>query len=260
MKEPSMLKTSRSQFSREDSGPQISSYVSTALAAGVSLMALAQSAQSEVIVTKKTISISPFSSVLLDLNKDGIADFKLSFTGSNYGHTVSNYINVVPLTGGEVVGSAAGKFGPYASALVRGANVGASAHFVGGMNGKVMLEHFLGIESGSLLSYTYGKWDNLGPNRFLGVKFPIHGQMHYGWIRITVNVAKVDGVSGTITAYAYETIPNKKITVGSSTDTTSDTATKAAVDAKPSLGMLALGAPGLDIWRRTERVTIWAST
>lgn len=247
-----MLKTSRSQASREDSCHQISTYVNTALATGVSLLALAHPAQSEVVMTKKTISISPFAPVMLDLNKDGVADFKLSFVGSNYGHTVSNYINAVPLAGGEIVGSAAGKFGPYASALARGANVGPSAHFVQAKNGKVTLEHFLGIESGSLLSYTYGKWDNLGPDRFLGVKFPIHGEMHYGWIRVTVNVAKVNGVSGTVTAYAYETVPNKKITVGSSTGTASSPATKAAVKEKASLGLLALGAEGLDIWRLSE--------
>jgi hypothetical protein len=219
----------------------------------VSLLALAQPARSEVVVTKKTIPISPFAPVMLDLNKDGIPDFKLSFSGSNYGHSVLNSIHVAALTGGQVVGTAAGPYGPYASALVRGANIGPSAHFVSGKNDKVLLARFHGVESGGLSSSTQGRWDNLGPDRFLGVKFAIHGETHYGWIRVTLNVAKVNGVSGTITAYAYETVGNKKIKVGVSTETTSASRTRNSdTEIGASLGMLALGAPGLEIWRRAE--------
>jgi hypothetical protein len=31
-----------------------------------------------------------------------------------------------------------------------------------------------------------GPWGGNHPNRFLGVKFLIHGKTHYGWIRVTV--------------------------------------------------------------------------
>jgi hypothetical protein len=63
--------------------------------------------------------------------------------------------------------------------------------------------------------------------------------------------------SATVTGYAYETIPGKAIVAG---------ATKGPDDAEPTaalsshtpepvtLGALALGAPGLSIWRRTESV------
>ena len=188
---------------------------------------------------------------MIDLNKDGIADFKFSFYGMNYDHSVINSIHVDPLTGGQVVGTAAGQHGPYASALVRGANIGPSAHFVSGKNHKVLLERFYGFESGILSSSSQGKWNNLGPDRFVGVKFTIHGATHYGWVRVTLKVIPVDGVSGTVTAYAYETVPNKKIVVGISKDAavTSPT-TSVHPGAGAALGMLASGADGLDIWRR----------
>jgi hypothetical protein len=64
-------------------------------------------------------------------------------------------------------------------------------------------------------------------------------------------------MTGTITGYAYETIPNKPILAG--------TAGKTSVEAQvednvhnpggPSLGMLALGAEGLALWRRDENLS-----
>jgi hypothetical protein len=51
----------------------------------------------------------------------------------------------------------------------------------------------------------------------LGLKFVIHGKIHYGWARVSVTLAhqrQYDDVSGTLTGYAYETIPNKPIIAG----------------------------------------------
>ena len=109
------------------------------------------------------------------------------------------------------------------------------------------------LNPAGLSSSTQGKWDNLGPDRFLGVKFAIHGETHYGWIRVTLNVAKVNGVSGTITAYAYETVANKKIKAGCfDRNDHLEQQEEAGTDISASLGMLALGTPGLEIWRRAE--------
>jgi hypothetical protein len=51
----------------------------------------------------------------------------------------------------------------------------------------------------------------------LGLKFVIHGKVHYGWARFSVTLGhhrQYDDVSGTLTGYAYETIPNKPIIAG----------------------------------------------
>jgi hypothetical protein len=54
-------------------------------------------------------------------------------------------------------------------------------------------------------------------------------------------------ISGTITAYAYETVANKPITIGSTTEMADEPQAP-----NPSLGMLAMGADGLTLWRREE--------
>ena len=54
-------------------------------------------------------------------------------------------------------------------------------------------------------------------NRYLGLKFVIDGKVHYGWARLNVTLGhhrQYGDVSGTLTGYAYETIPNKAITTG----------------------------------------------
>jgi hypothetical protein len=74
---------------------------------------------------------------------------------------------------------------------------------------------------------------------------------------MSVSVTDGKGILALLTGYAYETIPGKTIIAG---------ATKGPDDAEPAtslntstpepatLGVLALGAPGLSIWRREESV------
>jgi hypothetical protein len=110
----------------------------------------------------------------------------------------------------------------------------------------------------------------LGPfantvNRFLGLKFKLNGQVHYGWARFSkVTASACNGgvaISATLTGYAYETIPNKSIIAGHTKgpdDTTIEEphASLTAPSPQPAtLGTLALGAPGLSIWRREELVS-----
>ena len=102
---------------------------------------------------------------------------------------------------------------------------------------------------------TCGPWarqSNL--QAYLGLKFTIKGKIHFGWARVKVDTLQRP-FSVILTGYAYETIPGKTIIAG---------ATKGPDDAEPTaalsrhspepatLGALALGAPGLPIWRRKE--------
>lgn len=103
-------------------------------------------------------------------------------------------------------------------------------------------------------SYRYGAWRNV--TRYLGLKFLIKGKIHFGWARVKVNRNDLPPyVRAVVTGYAYETIPGKAIIAG---------ATKVPDDAEPTAafsshtlepatpGTLALGAPGLSIWRSKE--------
>jgi hypothetical protein len=120
----------------------------------------------------------------------------------------------------------------------------------------------------------YGKWLGNNPERFLGVRFLIDGIIHYGWVRLTITSGPDKSVAGTITGYAYETIAGKTIKAGAVSDgsETDDSQaeggqaendqavanhadnTQAPVQhfSGPTLGMLALGAHGLPLWRHAE--------
>jgi hypothetical protein len=104
----------------------------------------------------------------------------------------------------------------------------------------------------------YGSWINV-KNRYLGVKFKIKGQTHYGWARLSVQYQPPSQITATLTGYAYETIPGKAIIAGATKGPDDGAqpvpATHTSSTPEPAtLGMLALGAPGLSIWRREEPV------
>jgi hypothetical protein len=109
-------------------------------------------------------------------------------------------------------------------------------------------------------SYHYaGLWLN-AQHRYLGLKFMIQGQVHFGWARLNVSVTH-DFFTATLTGYAYETIPNKPIITGdilgeaqTQDEISMEQPTVTAPTPEPmDLGFLALGSRGLSIWRREER-------
>jgi hypothetical protein len=229
---------------------EVESYASVALAAGVTLLALAVPAKGEVVVTKKTISIPPSTEglpVSIDLNHDGVKDVSFSLYSFAY-HSFDQTLRITPLEGGAVVGAANSRDRSYASALMRGARVGASAHF--SSKNSAVIERAHGFDASSKYSrHLYGNWGGNPVNRYLGVKFLIGGKTHFGWVRLTVTT-EPRGLSATITAYAYETIANKKISVGIGGPTATTMQLQQFEQPRHSLGMLALGADGLSIWRR----------
>ena len=108
-----------------------------------------------------------------------------------------------------------------------------------------------------------GPWNNV-KNRYLGLKFSIKGETHFGWARLTVTCTTMFGnhtVTGVLTGYAYETIPNKAIITGKTKGPESRDEEEGAVLTVPTpegvtLGTLAVGAPGLSIWRRKETLSL----
>jgi hypothetical protein len=87
----------------------------------------------------------------------------------------------------------------------------------------------------------------------------IRGQVYYGWAPIERDLQerRIQQLSDRL---RYETIPNKAITTGKTKGTEeegaeqlSPTSLAAPIREPANLGLLALGSPGLSIWRREER-------
>ncbi len=224
----------------------LAGYVAAAGAAGVGVLALAQPAAAKVVYTAVSVTISPHSAVPLDLNHDGISDFIIS--NWFYGH--ASHLSIVDhVPGNQVFGKNGVNDGP-AAALFFGVPIGPKGAFQD--NGSMAQQaSFSGISSGG-----DGPWANV-TNRYLGLKFSINGETHFGWARLTVNAK--GGIFATLTGYAYETVPNKAIDAGEKSGPVVAEAANHPQEIAPAnqlatLGVLARGADGLAVWRRDVEV------
>jgi hypothetical protein len=225
---------------------QLHLYALAASAAGVGMLASARSAEAKVVYTKTRQVIGRNGTCNLDLNHDGTVDFIIHEWG-NYGpHS---------LLAKEAVGNAVQGSG-YAAALKPAARIGPSQRFIkSGFNGEKMVAVWYNTQSGT--TYINGPWVNV-KNRYLGLKFQIHGKTHYGWARLSVRVQggeHAKTITATLTGYAYETIPKKRLRAGQTegvadAPAVSVTTWAPGIQQTASLGALALGANGVPIWRR----------
>lgn len=223
---------------------QVTMYALAASAAGVGVLALAQSAEAKIVYTKTHVVIGTNHIYELDLNHDGIADFKID-NHSFFTDTIVATLSAFPAQANNaVVGKQPGVGSPYyAYALLPGARIGPKQPFSGA---------WMAWSDGANRA---GQWANVR-GRYLGLKFLIKGKIHYGWARLNVTVGQ-SKISATLTGYAYETIPNKPIiagrTKGPEDGNEGPEAALSAPAPKPaSLALLALGSPALSIWRRRE--------
>lgn len=237
---------------------RVGQYSIAAAVAGVGMLALMQPAAGEVVVTKKTIHIplatdGMLQPVKISMANNGINNFVFSmYTAGTYRHL---------LIGGSALSDqllAVGGFDVYAAAVRRGARIGPS-------NPTSPFFYYFGIgeisNSFSNSKFFRGSWGGNHRNRYLGVRFPINGQTHYGWIRLTVTTnpkPHAPFMSATITGYAYETLPNKAILAGTAESPSASPSAEAQLpktlrnQVGPSLGMLASGSEALPLWRREE--------
>jgi hypothetical protein len=229
-------------------------YALAASAAGVGVLALAQPAEAKIIYTKTHHIIGDHSQYLLALTNK-TPDFVIRNTRCPYANTgcTDNYFASLTAAGLSRGNAIVAVNGPsyLAAALRPGARISKERRWIGG---GVMVSQCQGLCTFSgTRGATTGRWDNVN-NRYLGMKFTINGQVHYGWARLSVtNLKDKFRITATLTGYAYETIPNKAIIAGATGDA-EPTASNTQTSEPATLGALALGAPGLSIWRRKESV------
>ena len=213
---------SRKKFKISDSlNRQLNAYAQVASAAGVSVLALAGASEAKVVYTETYRVTHTGFPLYIDLNQDGIKDFLLrtSFyvgsSGLEIGLDASGYRNADNVVAGRRF-SRSGYFLSAASALPAGARIGPKGNFS-------VRFPFMAVE---LFNGVASQYSDLGPwvgkgkgvkDRYLGLKFVVDGEVHYGWARVSVTLGhhrQFDDVSGTLTGYAYETVPDKPIIAG----------------------------------------------
>jgi hypothetical protein len=227
-------------------------YALSACAAGVGILALVQPAEARIIYTKAHRVIGVDSNYKLDLNHDGKADFIIYHNAhvSDSGHASSLSVSAASSALKNEAEGTVGSRAFLASALERGARIPKNRFSHRALMASACTAIFC-------TKYSSGKWINV-TNRYVGLKFRIDGQIHYGWARLTVRVKTVT-ITATLTGYAFETIAGKSIRAGQTKEADD------SVDQNPgpaslttpipktpqpaSLGALAMGA----IWRRKER-------
>jgi hypothetical protein len=218
------------------------------------LMASAQLADAEIVFTPAHTVIPLDVKVPLNLNHDGTPEF------SFYLCNCPPFVTSLRILGAKFNGVLAAKSGNVEAGLY-GLPVGPGIKFLYKQSTGAM--GFLGNLATAFRrsttfgkSFTDGQWANV-TNRYLGLKVLVDGEFHYGWARLNVNMKTL---SVLLTGYAYETTPNLRILEGHQTgpekhgDSASTDPLAHPAPQPASLGMLALGAPGLVAWRREKEV------
>jgi hypothetical protein len=229
---------------------RLDGYALAASAAGVSLLALTQTAAARIIYTPTHHVIGHLGSYNLDLNNDGKTDVTILESQHSTSESQRTRLIAAPGASNLVKGypwfTSIGSGLKFASALRPGQKIGGSQTRFG-YGVRETMAGAASIAGGP--AYSFAAWGNLPliPYRYLGVKFQIDGKSHYGWARMIVKVSGIN-INATITGYAYETVPNKTIIAGKKSDS-EDSAEllkppdpRDAVLEPASLGRLALGA------------------
>ncbi len=229
-------------------------------AAGVSLIALAQPSEAEIVYTPTEQTINRQGSYKLDLNHDGITDYIIS----------EHALHVSPLESFQElsVRAAAGNQANCPSSFCISGNTYAAALSLGVPIGNSQRRGWLGrnvpmadeiLNLNGSVFYSDG-WVNVS-DRYLGLRFLINGETHFGWARLSTRFQKGGPKDRTwvaqLTGYAYETIPGKAITAGQTEDgQRDDTEASFSPHTPRQLGALALGSNGIVLWRREGTETM----
>jgi len=206
------------------------------------MLALAPSAEAKVVYTATNQKLPLNTTFVLDVNGDGIPDFNF-FAGTLLGGALKRdtytFNSDATLTVSAASQSNQVRGAQFvASALPAGVKIGGDRKFEGG-------NLFMGAVSatdGGPPTY-FGPWAPQGGNvkdHYVGLKFVINGETHYGWARFNVQIRQPlkGNLQAILTGYAYETVPNASIMAGKTSG-----AEKA--DTRPAtLGQLAAGAAG----------------
>lgn len=210
--------------------------IAYAAAAGASILALSQPISAEIVFTPAHQEVPPNVTIDIDLNHDGIIDFTIenkAITSAKPGSFDEDLLILFAAQPGDQMVASLGGL-PTADALPSNFKVSSNAFLATTVASAIMFECLQGPTSESL-----GPWKNV-QRQFLGLRFTINGETHYGWARLSLQALPGCKNRTLLSGYAYETEPNKPIITGQTTES----------DNQPNLGRLAQGVEGLTAWRK----------
>jgi hypothetical protein len=148
----------------------------------------------------------------LDLDNDGIFDFKFTVASQVFGYWRVAEISSADSAPSQNYVSRSEDF--FAAALNANDFIGSGNNWVKPgyyYGGAPYLEYYqIGSPSNGSPGQLYGPWGGKG-DHYLGLKFGINGEYHYGWARL--NVTRTASFLN-IKAYAYNTVPGEPILAG----------------------------------------------
>jgi hypothetical protein len=200
-------------------------------------------ADAKVVYTATDVTITAHGQPLfIDLNNDGIFDLEVIYVS-----TISGTCAYLEARG---KGSNVVERDGWAARVSFGSKIGPLDRFASRLP---MVVPYRGLFE---CYPNYGPWGRDGTEAvrsFLGLRFLMTDGLHYGWASLDV----MGDNSVTLTGYAYETVPGKSLKAGQTHSTSSISDSKHVGKMHPStLGALAAGSRGLEVWRREEDGTL----
>jgi hypothetical protein len=246
---------------------RLNAYALAARAAGVALLACSP-ADSATVCKKVDVSLVKTDTFSLNPENLQIAPFNLVETYNDLsslsaccwgdrGFIIPNSIGAAELLGA----------GDLPADVAFGAKIGPEGRFGKGRSYGLLFT--FGYDWGGTYRHHQGNFQ-LKKTNYIGFKFSVSGEHHYGWVRLSVTFDQGgDGKVGTmhISSFGYETTPNTAVHAGqcssqpvlrspaSSEQKARRNSVRNARTARPpaSLGELAAGSSGMRVWRRTAR-------
>jgi hypothetical protein len=257
----------------------LNSYALAASAAGVALLACSVPACAVPVCKNLSVTLAGTDTYSLNPASQRFPPFNIAQTFENISSLTTNFWNRGFLTPNsqkamELLGA-----NGLPAALASGASIGPGGHFGKGKSYGMLFSY--GPLNGGTKKHHQGNFQ-FGQTNYFGFRFSISGEDHYGWVRLKVKFGQ--GFDGTATylrirGYGYETTPNTAIRAGQCSAepslgalpisneyeiraVSSETRQNGPIPSTAgpilrisrftSLGLLALGACGLRLWRRKE--------
>jgi hypothetical protein len=238
----------------------LNGYAVAAAAAGVSILACATPAEGAPVcgtlsVTLKNTNTIPFNPAGQAVAPFNVAQTTLQYYMSTTGVSSWRWWNRAFFTPNSGPAKVLLGDNNFPADLQSGSAIGAGGQFGKPASygllftyGKGNLSH---VQGGGTKTKHRGNL-NLTEDSYVGFQFTQSGSVHYGWLRLSVGFhgKSIKETLLNVLNYGYESTPDTPINAGSCSDSAES---KPSVERDssdgPSLGMLALGSGGVNLWK-----------